>query len=177
MISVPDLTVDRLRSIPLNRSRTAPAGIEGMRMKHLQTHLDGRGDVIEMWSLPWIDRGEEWIVPKHIYQSATDHGVIKAWHLHALHTDQFVITRGKMQVVCVDVREDSPTHGCVESWIVGVQRPALILIPPGVLHGWKALSAPETIVVNLQSEPYDPSDEIRFPWDTILTDIWEPNNG
>ncbi len=150
--------------------------IAGVYWKALRPIVDGRGEVMELWSQSWLTT-EPLIVPQHIYQSATDYGVIKSWHLHQHHTDQFVVTRGKLQVICVDVRPDSPTFREVNSFILGTHQPALLLIPPGVLHGWKALSAPEVIVVNLQSHPYDPEDEFRFPWDCILQDLWEPRFG
>lgn len=150
--------------------------INGVIFRELRPIVDGRGDVIELWSLPWVER-EGLVVPQHVYQSATDYGVTKCWHLHEVHTDQFTVTRGKLQVVCADVREDSPTYGHVNSFIIGVQRPALIMIPPGIMHGWKALARPETIVVNLQSHPYDPADEFKFPWDCVLSEVWEPRNG
>jgi len=150
--------------------------IQGVKMKKLNPIVDGRGDVIELWSLSWLEELNN-VMPKHVYQSATDYNVTKCWHLHEKHTDQFTVTRGKLQVVCVDLREDSETYSQVNSFIIGVQNPALLLIPPGVMHGWKALSQPETIVVNLQSEVYDPSDEFKFPWDCVLKEIWEPLNG
>jgi dTDP-4-dehydrorhamnose 3,5-epimerase len=150
--------------------------INGIKHKKLDTIVDGRGDVIELWSLPWVEK-EGFSLPKHVYQSATDYGVTKCWHLHEIHTDQFTVTRGKMQVVCVDLRIESLTFGEVNSFIIGIQNPSLILIPPGVMHGWKALSSPETIVVNLQTEVYDPKDEFKFRWDCVLAEVWEPNNG
>ncbi len=172
-----EITVEDLLHIPFRqRSTFTGPTISGVRFKPLKTIVDGRGDVIELWSLPWVE-SEGLAVPQHAYQSATDYGVVKCWHLHELHTDQFTVTRGKMQVVCADVRQDSPTFGEVNSFIIGIQRPALILIPPGVLHGWKALSQPETIVVNFQTLPYDPADEFKFPWDCVLTEVWEPKNG
>jgi dTDP-4-dehydrorhamnose 3,5-epimerase len=150
--------------------------IQGVKFRPFRTIVDGRGDVIELWSLPWVEQ-EGLIVPQHVYQSATDYGVVKAWHLHAVHTDQFTVTRGKMQVVCVDIRDGSPTFGHVNSFIIGIQNPAMILIPPGILHGWKALSQPETIVVNLQSHPYDPADEFKVAWNCVLEEVWEPKFG
>ncbi len=45
-------------------------------------------------------------MPEHVYQSATDYGVVKCWHLHDRHTDQFTVTRGKLQVTLVDIRPD-----------------------------------------------------------------------
>ena len=172
-----EITVDDLLAVPF-RTRSTFSGptIDGVRFKALKPIVDGRGDVIELWSLPWVE-SEGLAVPQHAYQSATDYGVVKCWHLHEKHTDQFTVTRGKMQVVCVDLRSDSPSYGYVNSFVIGVQRPALILIPPGVMHGWKSLSQPETIVVNFQTLPYDAADEFKFPWDCVLTDVWEPRNG
>lgn len=153
-----------------------PPTIEGVILKDLSALVDGRGDVTELWSKPWVDK-EGFLLPEHCYQSATDFGVTKCWHLHAIHTDQFTVTRGKLQVVLVDIRKDSKTFGHVNSVFMGIQRPRLLKIPPGVMHGWKALSHPEVLVVNFQSHVYDAADEFKFPWDCVLENVWEPNNG
>jgi dTDP-4-dehydrorhamnose 3,5-epimerase len=176
MIDLSHLNAETLRDVPFQPRPThnGPT-IDGMIRRPLRPIVDGRGDVIELWTMAWTEDGL--VVPTHAYQSATDFGVTKCWHLHHTHTDQFTVTRGKMQVVCADVRRDSPSYGDVNSFIIGVQTPTLLLIPPGVMHGWKALSQPETIVVNFQSHPYDPNDELKFPWDCVLTEIWEPRNG
>lgn len=150
--------------------------IKGVVLKELKVSLDGRGDVIELWSRPWVKK-EGFSVPKHIYQSATDFGVVKCWHLHEVHTDQIVVTRGKLQITLVDVREGSPTFGHVNPIFMGVKKPRLVKISSGILHGWKALSRPEVIVFNFATEVYDPKDEYRFPWNCILKNIWEPKNG
>lgn len=172
-----DVTVEWLQSLsfeiqPISR----PPTIQDVVVKDLQVHLDGRGDVIELWSKPWIER-HNLLYPQHIYQSATDYGVIKCWHLHDVHTDQFTVTRGKLQVTLIDIRPDSPTFCHVNRVLMGVQQPRLLKFPPMILHGWKALSMPEVIVTNLQSHVYDPADEWKLPWDCILPDIWEPRNG
>lgn len=171
-----DITVDWLQQIRFEQKGTGRGPtIDGMKVRQLVTHLDGRGDVIELWSETWLGDG---VLPtRHVYQSATDVGVIKAWHLHEVHTDQFTCTRGKLQVVVADVREGSPTFGQVNSFVLGVQRPLLIQIPPGTIHGWKALAPPEAIVVNFQTELYDPADEFKFAWDCVLGEVWEPRNG
>lgn len=147
--------------------------IEGVVFRQLTTHLDGRGDVTELWSEPW----DEFTVPAHVYQSATDFGVVKCWHLHQTHTDQSAVTRGKAQVTLVDLREESASFCHVNVLILGTQRPGLVLIPPGVMHGWKALSQPEVIVTNLQTHVYDAADEFKFRWNCVLEDVWQPQNG
>jgi dTDP-4-dehydrorhamnose 3,5-epimerase len=153
-----------------------PPTIAGVLLKELTPLVDGRGDVIELWSKPWVNR-ESFLIPEHCYQSATDGGVVKCWHLHVKHTDQFTVTRGKLQVCLVDVRPNSPTFRHANSVFMGIERPRLLKIPPGIMHGWKALTEPEVIVVNFQSHIYDAGDEIKFPWNCVLEDMWEPKNG
>lgn len=168
-----DINKDWLKSLDFKITKST---IDGVKLKELNPIVDGRGEVTELWSLPWVEK-EGFSVPKHIYQSFTDYGVTKCWHLHALHTDQFTVTRGKLQVCLVDLREDSPTFKTANSFVLGNNQPRLLMIPPGVMHGWKALSQPEVIVTNLQTEIYDPADEFKFEWNIVLQDIWEPKNG
>lgn len=172
-----NVTVDWLKQQKFTRqSPFKVPTIEGTILKELAPLPDGRGDVIELWSKPWV-ASEGFLVPEHCYQSATDYGVVKCWHLHDIHTDQFTVTRGRLQVNLVDIREGSPTFGHVNTIYMGIQRPRLLKIPPGVMHGWKALTQPEVIVVNFQSHTYDAKDEYKFPWNCVLEDIWEPKNG
>jgi dTDP-4-dehydrorhamnose 3,5-epimerase len=168
------VTVEWLKE---QRYRIFPAGhqptIDGVRFRSLKVILDGRGDLTELWSEPW----EGFTVPAHVYQSATDMGVVKCLHLHEEHTDQFSVTRGKIQVSLVDLREESVSFGDVNVFIMGSLSPGLLRIPPGLLHGWKSLSYPEVIVTNLQSHTYDPQDEYKFPWNCVLEEVWQPKNG
>lgn len=172
-----EITVDWLtkQSFEIKPALFGPT-IEGTHLKELTPLLDGRGDVTELWNEAWKD-SDGVVVPRHIYQSATDFGVVKCWHLHESHTDQFTVTRGKLQVSMVDLREGSPTFGHANAVFLGTERPRYLRIPPGIMHGWKALTEPEVIVVNLQSAPYDPADEFKFPWDCVLSEIWQPRNG
>lgn len=170
-----DVTEKWLRSLDFVVQPATRVTIEGVRVRDLTVNLDGRGDVTELWSSAWAKDG---ILPvAHAYQSATDLGVVKCWHLHEVHTDQFTVTRGKLQVTIVDLREDSPTFRHVNRLFLGSLRPRLIQIPPGLMHGWKALTAPEVLVVNFQTHVYDPADEFKFAWDVVLAEVWEPLNG
>lgn len=150
--------------------------IDGVHLKDLSVILDGRGEVTELWSKKWVE-SDGVIEPAHIYQSATDFGVVKCWHLHEIHTDQFTVTRGKLQVSLVDVRESSPTYLQVNTVVLGALKPRYLRIPPGIMHGWKSLAEPETLVVNLQSHVYDPQDEMKFQWNSVLEEVWQPVNG
>lgn len=152
--------------------------IEGVFVKELKAHIDDRGDVIELWSTAWPEFKDGTVInTTHSYQSATDPGVVKCWHLHEIHTDQFTVTRGKLQVSLVDIREGSPTFGVANYLIMGHGIPRFMKIPAGIMHGWKALGDKESIVVNYQSHPYDASDEYKYTWDCVLPEIWGPHNG
>jgi dTDP-4-dehydrorhamnose 3,5-epimerase len=173
--SIAEVNQAWLATLPFRRQRPGAATIDGVLVRDLTVHLDGRGSLTELWSSTWSTQGV--VRTEHAYQSVTEYGVVKCWHLHARHTDQFVITRGKAQVSLVDVREDSPTFCQVNALFAGFDRPRLIQIPPGVMHGWKALLPPELIVTNFQSHPYDADDEFKFTWNCVLEDLWEPRNG
>lgn len=176
-MDISKITTDYLKSIDYKiRKPSEVPTIEGVVAKDLKIHLDGRGDVIELFSFPWIKK-EGFTKPEHVYQSATDFGVTKCWHVHQVHTDQFVVTRGKIQITLVDIREESATFGEVNPFIIGMQNPQLIKVPPGIMHGWKSLSRPEVIVINFQSHTFDPEDEYRYLWDCVLKEVWEPRNG
>jgi dTDP-4-dehydrorhamnose 3,5-epimerase len=161
---------DGIRTIVFDRIAKP---LTGMVLLPLKPIVDGRGELTELWSAPWI-KTKDVAKPAHIYQSATDYGVVKAWHLHKKHTDQFAMTRGKIQVVCADARHGTETFGKYFSILAGAHNPVFLKIPPGILHGWKALSVPEALVLNMQTDVYDPNDELRMPWDSILQDVWEP---
>ena len=74
--------------------------VKDVYLKDLKVILDGRGEVTELWSKNWLEEGV--IPPAHVYQSATDFGVVKCWHHE--NTDQFTVTRGKLQVSLVDAK-------------------------------------------------------------------------
>ena len=172
---LPSVTTEWVQSLTFAlRSGTDPR-IDGVVTRPLTPRVDGRGDVTELWSASWERDG---VGPtEHVYQSAIDFGVVKCWHGHESQTDQFVVTRGKLQLTLADLRRDSPTFQDVNVLFVGSLNPLLVRVPPRVMHGWKALSPPQGIVVNFQSHPYDPADQFKLPWDCVLSEIWQPRNG
>lgn len=175
-MTVPEITEEWLKTQQFVVKAPNEITIDGVHVKELNVHLDGRGEVTELWSKQWVE-SDGVIQPEHIYQSATDYGVIKCWHLHEKHTDQFTVTRGKLQVCMVDLREGSPTFLQANTIFLGSLKPRYVRIPAGVMHGWKSLAEPETLVVNLQSHVYDPSDEYKYSWNCVLEHMWQPKNG
>ena len=106
-----------------------------------------------------------------VYITTAHKGVIKAWHEHVKQTDRMAVAAGKVKFGLWDVREDSPTYGNMIFAVISPLDPYLMIIPPGVRHGFTCLEE-GSIVVNMPDRNYDSSDEIRYEpnpenWRTI----------
>lgn len=101
------------------------------------------------------------------YITQTFNGVVKAWYRHHRQIDQIAVVTGLLQLVLYDDREGSTTHGQVDQIIMGELQPRLVLIPPGIWHGFKAIGDTSTFLLHLNSEAFDfaAPDEERRPLD------------
>lgn len=110
------------------------------------------------------------------YVSISSHGVVKAWHYHLKQTDIWYVPMGKIKVGLFDARSDSPTNGVANELIMGGGNEVTLAIPPGVLHGYVALTH-EAVLINTTDQPYDTSDEYRVAWnDPRFSFNWEIEN-
>lgn len=103
-----------------------------------------------------------------VYMTTAYPNVVKAWHYHRKQTDNFTCVSGMMKVALYDARADSPTHGVVMEVFIGEKNPALITVPPGVYHGFKAIGNETAFFVSVPNLPYnrEEPDEFRLPPDT-----------
>ncbi len=103
-----------------------------------------------------------------VYITTNYPGVVKAWHYHRVQTDNVCCLKGMIKVALFDARESSETRGEIDEFFIGEQNPMLVVIPPGVYHGWKCISEGASIVLNAPTERYNYSepDEYRLPPDT-----------
>jgi len=150
--------------------------IDGVKIKELKVIPDARGRLME------ILRSDDPLFEEfgQVYVTTTLPGVVKAWHYHKLQTDNFACVQGMIQVALFDARRESPTYGAVSECFIGIHKPALVSIPPGVYHGWKCVSDNEAVIVNIPSKPYDYQnpDEYRLEWnDPSIPYNWEERNG
>lgn len=158
------------RNFKLNSIDQSPS-IDGVFYKSLQVNMDDRGSLTELWSAPW-SRTEP-VAPRiaHVYYNVTHAGVVKGWHYH-LHTfSQYTCIVGRMQVVLIDIRTQSPSFGFVDQFVIGAHRPGFIKIPPGVLKAWKSLSG-DSVIINLLTTA-DVQDNYKIPLTDLLPDIWQ----
>ena len=135
--------------------------IEGVMVRELRMIPDERGYLMEMLRSDW----PEFERFGQVYVTAVYPGVVKGWHYHKIQTDHFICVHGTAKVVLYDGREGSPTHGEVNEFFLGWQRPRLLKIPPGVLHGFKGISSEMALIVNVPTELYNygEPDEYRLP--------------
>ena len=97
------------------------------------------------------------------YVNSTQHVV--AWHKHEIQTDYWFCVKGSFKVGLAEKNE-------VKFEYLSDKDLKVLVIPPGVYHGYKALE-PGSIMLYYLSEKYDPSDEHRAKvgsfnenWDT-----------
>jgi dTDP-4-dehydrorhamnose 3,5-epimerase len=83
-----------------------------------------------------------------------------------------------MMVWLVDTRADSSTSGRRRRYMLTADAPALLYIPTGVAHGYKAGSEGALLVytMNSQFNLADPN-EGRLPWDHFGAELWETDRG
>ncbi len=137
--------------------------INGVIIKQIKRWADDRGFFAEIAKF-----GEETF--KEIKQTSyteTYPGVIKAFHWHKKQYDIWFPVSGNIEIVLYDVRKDSSTKNETQVIYAGQNNPLLILIPPGVAHGYRVLGNQTAGLFYHTSEAYNAEnpDEQRIPFD------------
>lgn len=153
-----------------------PPTIAGIKVKELTVIPDQRGRLME------ILRADDELLERfgQVYMTTTLPGVVKAWHLHRLQSDNICCLLGTIRLAVFDDREGSPSRGQVNDFYLGRDNPLLIHIPPKLYHGWKCVSLEEAIIVNTVTQPYNhrQPDEYRLdPHDNRVPFSWERCDG
>lgn len=140
--------------------------ILGVICRPLEVYTDQRGWLAEIF------RQDE-TAPEHIpvmaYVSVTQPGVGRGPHAHRDQTDLFCFAGpGDFRVVLWDNRADSPTLGVRQDFHLGASCPAVLIVPPGVVHAYQNISEMPGFVCNFANRLYrgpgrlEAVDEIRF---------------
>ena len=149
--------------------------IEGVKTKKLNVFTDDRGFLMEV-----VKEGDD--IFKDIRQTTyteTYPKVIKAFHWHKIQTDIWFFASGMAQVVLYDLRKDSPTHQETQVFYLGEKNPLVLLIPPGVAHGYRVLGAKPAGLFYYTTRAYNSKspDEERIPFDSPKIGFnWETEN-
>lgn len=144
--------------------------IKGVRVIDLTVHEDDRGYLIEI-ARHANDPEPHGVVHQfgQVYLVGNPvRGTIRAFHKHHELWDWFFISHGSAKFVLKDDRPDSPTIGEMMTVIASARKPRLIVVPPGVYHGWMSLED-DTQMVSTASHTYNREnpDEVRIPPDAF----------
>ena len=139
--------------------------IDGVVLHEVKQVITHTGALVELLRSEWL--GGTRRVDQVIMRSI-DPGCVSAWHVHRSTTDRLFCVSGRALVVLYDARQASPTHGTVAEYRLAPERPALLIIPPGVFHGVKALSVQSATLINMVDEAYSYTapDHWRLPPET-----------
>jgi len=140
--------------------------IEGVELKQLKKNVDERGYLCELLRKDWGIFKEFAMA----YFSITFPGVVRAWHKHpqSRQEDRMCVIEGTAKMAVYDDREESPTKGLINEFILGEDNLALLKIPGECWHGVKALGVKPVLLINFPTKLYDyeKPDEERLPPDT-----------
>jgi dTDP-4-dehydrorhamnose 3,5-epimerase len=141
--------------------------IEGVVIKNLQKFTDDRGWLAEVYR-----QDEDQYQPLMSYISYTKQGIVRGPHEHVSQSDLFVfVGPGDFELHLWDRRPNSATKDEYQKIMVGESNPATVIVPPGVVHGYKCVSVGGAWSVNLPNRLYKGEkktaeiDEIRWEVD------------
>jgi dTDP-4-dehydrorhamnose 3,5-epimerase len=141
--------------------------IKGVIIKKLNKYKDERGWLAEIYRSDEIK-----FRPTMAYLSATKPGIIRGPHEHKEQSDCFIFSGpGSFELHLWDRREESETNSEYLKIEAGENNPSLVIVPPGVVHGYKCVGAQDGYSINLPDKLYkgedkkEEVDEIRWESD------------
>lgn len=142
--------------------------IKGIVIKNLTKYEDERGWLTEIFRKDELNGYQ----PVMSYVSSTKSGVIRGPHEHQFQSDCFVFMGpGTFELYLWDKREDSETNGENMKIEAGENNQILVIVPPGVVHGYKCIGDKDAWSINLPDKLYkgenksEEVDEIRWEKD------------
>lgn len=140
--------------------------IPDVRLIHPQVHEDARGFFVEV--LREQPLGARFVQGNHSRSRA---GVIRGLHYHRRQADAWYPVSGKGQVALADLRRRVPRPPVVTLELSG-DEPVVLYIPPGVAHGFLALT--DLDLIYWVTAYHDGSDEFGVAWnDPTLAVPWK----
>ncbi len=125
-----------------------------------EAHGDERGRFVETYRRQWFPLGREMVQGNRSEKQA---GAVVGLHYHLHQADYWYMLLGRARVVLHDLRQGSPTEGTTETVDLDGAEDRGIFIPPGVAHGFAALT--DLLLWYLVDGYYNPADELGLAWD------------
>lgn len=153
---------------PPSRKEWREGDIEGVVYKEAIRREDERGWLIELFrndELPAL--AGLYNRPMMAYLSSTDPGVQRGPHEHMGQTDVFVFLSGLFIIELWDNRPESRTYARHTQISYSTEMPGMVIVPPGVVHGYKNVGDEPGLVFNAPNAlfkgigKFEEVDEIR----------------
>ena len=140
--------------------------IPGVEVMALERFSDERGSFTEIMRASISRR--DFLQSSHSRSAA---GVLRGLHYHRVQTDLWYLAAGRARIALVDLRAGEEGLQTM-TWVADADEPATILIPPGVAHGYLALT--DIDMLYLTTTEFEPGDEFGIAWnDPGLAIPWE----
>ena len=143
--------------------------IKDIIIKNLTKYTDERGWLAEIYR----DDETEYR-PVMSYVSMTQPGITRGPHEHLKQSDCFVfVGPGTFELHLWDNRDGSETKGEYFKTEVGENNPVMVIVPPGVVHGYKCIGEVNAYSINLPDKLYkgegktEDVDEVRWEKDPM----------
>lgn len=133
--------------------------VAGVVVVEPDSHGDERGRFVESYRRSWFPAGREMVQGNRSEKQAR---ALVGLHYHLHQADYWYLTRGRARVVLHDLRVGSPTDGATLMIDLGDDEKG-VFIPPGVAHGFAALS--DLTLTYLVDNYYNAADELGVAWD------------
>jgi len=121
---------------------------------------DARGRFSETYRRSWFPHGREMVQANRSDKVA---GSVVGLHYHLHQADYWYVPRGRAQMVLHDLRDGSPTVAATLELELGDRNEQGVYIPPGVAHGFAALT--DMTITYMVDQYYSPDDELGVAWD------------
>jgi len=145
------------RAVP----KAIPAdAIAGVWVVEPDVHRDERGRFVETYRRSWFPGGREMVQANRADRQA---GAVVGLHYHLHQADYWYLPVGRARVVLHDLRAGGPTDGATLQLDLSGDRDLGVYIPPGVAHGFSALT--DVTITYLVDRYYDADDELGVAWD------------
>ncbi|GAB4170348.1 MAG: dTDP-4-dehydrorhamnose 3,5-epimerase family protein [Calditrichia bacterium] len=146
-----------------------PGEIEGVITGSIKKYEDSRGWLMELFRMDQVHYTQ---MPVMAYVSETKPGIARGPHEHWDQTDYFCfLGPSEFKVYLWDNRENSKTYGHYMEITGGESKPIFLIVPPGVVHGYKNVGSVNGWVFNAANRLYagwnreEEVDEIRHEQD------------
>lgn len=134
--------------------------IAGVFLVEPAVHADDRGRFVESYRRSWFPTGREMVQGNRSDKHA---GSLVGLHYHLHQADYWYFTRGMARVILHDLRAGSTTEGNTLALDIGEAVERGVFIPPGVAHGFAALT--DLTITYLVDQYHNAEDELGVAWD------------